>query len=243
MARPTLVVVDYAAASVKCCASGSRRWRAARRGSGAPLRVLLLERHAERDSGWWQDLISGGGYSGPGGDSLIDAGAPLRLVRCARSSIGGRCWRRRCGSRRRLLGRTPPPLPPPGADTCSTETGAITIETEPLFLHDGRHRRGGTGAPAALAMGRLDLARYVGRTNAAGWNIWRRRRGGQDVLVCTCCLRHLAERLRSRGGDRAGGGGTPRLGDRRSRTDQLVALLHDALARRKETAWTRCGRT
>jgi tetratricopeptide (TPR) repeat protein len=59
--RPTLVVVDYVASRIQPL----REWLielADHRGlEGKPLRVLLLERHADPGGGWWQEVFGWGG--------------------------------------------------------------------------------------------------------------------------------------------------------------------------------------
>ena len=70
--------MDYAAAS----ATSLRKWLevlARRRPGDKPLRLLLLERHADREAGWWSDLTRPGGLSGRGPDSLLDPAVPVIL--------------------------------------------------------------------------------------------------------------------------------------------------------------------
>jgi len=79
----TLIVVDYAAAS----ATVLRKWLevlARRRPCDKPLRLLLLERHADHEAGWWSDITRPGGLSGRGPDSLLDPAVPVVLpsLRC-----------------------------------------------------------------------------------------------------------------------------------------------------------------
>lgn len=82
-ARPTLVVVDYAASLLEPV----RQWlralsqRAAPAG-GPPLRLLLLERHASAAEGWLQSLYLGGdGLAGI--PRLFDRSASRRPGRTA----------------------------------------------------------------------------------------------------------------------------------------------------------------
>src|SRR4051794_40305803 len=57
----------------------------------APLRLLLLERHADRDVGWWADLIRPGGLSGRGPDELASPAEPIPLPPLDSPPIDGRC--------------------------------------------------------------------------------------------------------------------------------------------------------
>lgn len=78
-ARPTLVVVDYAASLVEPL----RQWlrelaQNSARVGGKPLRLLLLEREAATDGGWLQYLCLGG-YSDAGVLEFFDPLEPQRL--------------------------------------------------------------------------------------------------------------------------------------------------------------------
>ena len=78
--QPTLVVVDYAAASV----ADLRAWLEilAQREFGAnepPLRLLLLERNADLAVGWWAELTRPAGFSDPPVGDLLDPGSPIAL--------------------------------------------------------------------------------------------------------------------------------------------------------------------
>nr|WP_315240452.1 tetratricopeptide repeat protein [uncultured Albidiferax sp.] len=76
--NPTLVVVDYAAAK----AQGLGRWldELADRtvSTPHPLRVLLLERYADKDTGWWASVF-GGGWQALAKQALLDPAIPVPL--------------------------------------------------------------------------------------------------------------------------------------------------------------------
>jgi tetratricopeptide (TPR) repeat protein len=234
--QPTLVVVDYAAVSSRVL----RAWLAElARGAAAPdelpLRILLLERFADRHSGWWEDLIRPGGYSGPGPDVLIDRLAPLAL----RPLRAG-------GERRALLAqamilaapllnppRPPPPLPPPGTDLLfDRRLDDDTIDTEPLFLVMAGIVAVEQGAPTALALTRLDLARDVADAERSRLQRLARAAGTDEGLVLhlAACITLQAGCGRNEATDlineerRSLGDTTP------LRTDQFETLLRDALA-------------
>lgn len=78
--KPTLVVIDYAAALAGALADLLKILaRPETQAGGQKLRVLLLERHAERNLGWWADLIRPVSFSDPGPDELADPPEPVRL--------------------------------------------------------------------------------------------------------------------------------------------------------------------
>jgi hypothetical protein len=77
--KPTLAVVDYAASQ----AAELSRWLVGLAGNpgfdNRPLRLLLLERHAENDSGWWQTVFGRGSWEAINVQALLDPEQPLRL--------------------------------------------------------------------------------------------------------------------------------------------------------------------
>src|SRR5271155_393522 len=116
--QPTLVIVDYAAA----LARDLRAWldilaRPEAQSEGKKLRLLLLERHADCNFGWWADLLRTVSLSDPGPDELADPREPLALPILtaleARRAVLAEAMRWAA----RLLGIQPIPRPPSaGAD-------------------------------------------------------------------------------------------------------------------------------
>lgn len=92
--RATLIVVDYAAAKAQVL----REWLAElvqRPGdAGEPLRLLLLERHADASLGWWGDLTTPRGWPQQActGCSIRLSPFPCPAFETLRS--GGRFWTR-----------------------------------------------------------------------------------------------------------------------------------------------------
>lgn len=80
---PTLAVIDNAAGTARVL----RQWLvelAANPGvAGRPLRLLLLERHAERDVGWWHDLVTPRSFQEDGLLDLFDPPEPCPLATIA----------------------------------------------------------------------------------------------------------------------------------------------------------------
>ncbi len=158
--EPTLVVVDYAATS----AGPLRHWLedlADRNPADhPPLRLLLLERHASGEIGWWSELTRFAGFSTAPVEDLLDPPEPLELSRINDP-----------GERRALLGAimaasatlhgkpAAPALPAP--DTDPAFDAAITrdaIELEPLYLLMAGLTAVQTNVPRVLALTRTDLA-------------------------------------------------------------------------------------
>lgn len=160
--KPTLVVIDYAAA----LASELRTWlnilaRPEARAGGNKLRLLLLERHAERDFGWWADLTRTVSFSDPAPDELADPLEPVPLL--SLNAVEER--RILLAEAIRLAGQIArihpiPEPPPPGADAdFDRRLGDHTISNEPLYLMMAGAEAIRTGAAAALALTRTDLAK------------------------------------------------------------------------------------
>jgi hypothetical protein len=78
--KPTLVVIDYAASlarSLRTCLEALVQREPPR--DEKPLRILLLERHAERNLGWWAELMRSVSLSAPGPDEFADPPEPVAL--------------------------------------------------------------------------------------------------------------------------------------------------------------------
>ncbi|MCL5044260.1 MAG: hypothetical protein M1336_03135, partial [Deltaproteobacteria bacterium] len=81
--KPTLIVVDYAAAKARIL----RQWltELVQRQGNSPnrLRLLLLERHAQRDLGWWPELTTPGNWAQAELGNLFDPPEPIALSNIA----------------------------------------------------------------------------------------------------------------------------------------------------------------
>ena len=160
-AKPTLVVIDYAAA----LAGPLRTWleilaRPETQAGGKKLRVLLLERHAERELGWWADLLRPLSFSDPAPDELADPPEPVRLPTLSDVEDRRALLAEAMRLAGEIAGRQPVPKPPPlGANEAFDRRLADdAINNEPLYLMMAGAEAIQTGAAAALALGRVDLA-------------------------------------------------------------------------------------
>jgi tetratricopeptide (TPR) repeat protein len=77
--KPTLLVIDYAAAQAQLLAALLEAL-ADRTDYPHPLRILLLERHASTESGWWQQVFASGGYAASSKRALLDPPEPVSLA-------------------------------------------------------------------------------------------------------------------------------------------------------------------
>ncbi len=168
--KPTLVVIDYAAALARDLRIWLENLARPETQQGCPkLRVLLLERHADSEFGWWADLLRPTSFSDPAPDELADPKAPVALASLSavedRRALLAETMRLAAG----IAGLTPAPRPPPpGADALFDQRlGDDTINNEPLYLMMAGAEAVRSGAPAALALTRIDLAeRAAGRERA-----------------------------------------------------------------------------
>lgn len=157
---PVLLVIDYAATSLPVLKS----WFASLARNSAPegskLRILLLERHADPETGWWADLLRR--------ESLAVGPADL---------IGNECLRKlmpfgAVEDRRALLAEAmrlaaplldppcQPVAPPPAGENPDFDARLADgrIDNEPLYLLMAGIHGARLGAPAALARERVELA-------------------------------------------------------------------------------------
>ncbi|MFL5288490.1 MAG: hypothetical protein ACJ8AW_47935 [Rhodopila sp.] len=160
--------------------------------NGGKLRILLLERQADPEEGWWAELIRRESADRAGPADLIGKEALLALP--ALEAVQ---------DRRVLLAETmrlaaplldPPTAvqqpPPPGADTgFDARLADSRIDNEPLYLmmagvHAARH-----GAPTALALDRKELAGEMVEIETARLETFARARGFTDDGKL---LKHLA---------------------------------------------------
>ena len=164
--RDALIVVDYAATSQPVLLDWFAALAPHRNAGGHKLRLLLLERHASTETGWWAELTRPHSLDRDSAADLIDEKLPYVLPMLDAAE-----------DRRALLAEvmtkaaslfdpprrpTQPPAPgvDPGFDALLAETRP---ENEPLYLimagiHAVQH-----GAPAALALNQLELARDIAR--------------------------------------------------------------------------------
>jgi hypothetical protein len=70
--RPTLIVVDYAASRARDLRGWLVELADHPRQAGKPLRLLLLERHAEPSGGWWREAFGHGGGDSEAVERLLD---------------------------------------------------------------------------------------------------------------------------------------------------------------------------
>ncbi|AWB07516.1 hypothetical protein A6A40_21065 (plasmid) [Azospirillum humicireducens] len=159
---PSLLVIDYAAENTAIL----REWLdelALRPDPDAkkhPLRILLLERHADREVGWWADLGRQGSLSGRRGDYFLERVEPFALPTLANVEDRRSLMAEIMEQAARLESVSPAPRPPaPGADPVfDRELSADSLDNEPLYLMMAAIVALDVGARAALSRSRTELA-------------------------------------------------------------------------------------
>jgi hypothetical protein len=139
----TLVVIDYAAASERILRQLMEVLAKRVPNRKDPrLRILLLERDANWDFGWWAELTRAGGLSGRGPDSLIDPAGVVTLPNLQTIEQRRRLLSDVMRQAARIADIAEVPQPPaPGADpNFDRQLGDDTIDNEPLYLRPGSLR-------------------------------------------------------------------------------------------------------
>jgi tetratricopeptide (TPR) repeat protein len=154
--KPVLAVVDYAAGSVERLRVWLEQLAAAEHG-GEKLRVLLLEREANLDSGWLASVVSRG-YSATAVRALLDPPGPVRLEAVMEPTDRRQLLRAtvEAGAARRGVGA--PGVPAVGADVLFDRRIEEPRWGDPLTLMMAGLTALDTGLVAAMALGRWDLA-------------------------------------------------------------------------------------
>ncbi|MGJ4890352.1 tetratricopeptide repeat protein [Bradyrhizobium sp. HKCCYLRH3099] len=153
---PTLVVVDYAAKR----AAQLRGWidDLVDARSEFPLRLLLLERQAQREIGWLADMVGlGQNESSRAAQSLLDPPEPVELAEIDDTVFRREIFTTVLSRRRKDL-----PVPLPGADP---EFDRLLMQEKwagnPLFLMMAGLVAAEAGVHEALARRRTDLAAII----------------------------------------------------------------------------------
>ena len=189
----TIIVLDYAAASLPILKAWFELLAPSRHvPTDYKLRILLLERHADTELGWWADLTRRESLSHAGATDLIGEEGLYALASLAEVE-----------DRRVLLAEairlaaplldppvtTAPAPPPAGTDAWfDARLADPRIENEPLYLlmigvHAARH-----GTSAALAFGRDKLAFAMAEIERVRLERFALRRGFNDHGALLCHL-------------------------------------------------------
>ena len=177
--QPTLIVIDDAAEHVEILRDWLDELSDRTRAPNHPLRLLLLERNADTETGWWTRIFSSGGYGASSKRALLDPPQPVRLQPLAKAE-----------DRLELL-RATLEAAQPGIPIDSTLDGARVDERimkpewggDPLYLMMAALHVAQGGRLQALALGRIDLADGLARHEIDRIQELARSRSLDPVLV------------------------------------------------------------
>jgi tetratricopeptide (TPR) repeat protein len=154
--KPVLAVVDDAAGSAEKLRMWLEQLAAAMDGR-EKLRLLLLEREANLDAGWLSSLISRGD-SAAAVRGLFDPAEPVRLESVAETADRRSVLRMTMEAGAAWRGVAAPALPVAGVDSVFDGRIEEPMWGDPLNLMIAGLTALDTGLPAAMALGRADLA-------------------------------------------------------------------------------------
>jgi tetratricopeptide (TPR) repeat protein len=178
--RPTLAVIDYAASRARLLHDWLVELADNAGDSGHPLRLLLLERHANPDVGWWLEAFGKGGGDADSVRRLLDpAGGPVTLP-----TFGASERRAIFGATLKQVGSG---LQPPETPEFAHRLAELSWGGEPLFLIMAGLTAARAGLAHALALSPTDVVFEV-----AGHEIHRIREIGRHGNIDGGFLAHMA---------------------------------------------------
>jgi tetratricopeptide (TPR) repeat protein len=189
--RPTLAIIDYSAAKLSLL----RPWLtelAANLGEKSPLRLLLLERHAEAQSGWWYELAGRGDADSDAIRRLFDPADPVRLPRLIDAAHRRAVF---VGMLERLDRADVAPSEHDSA--FSNRLAEVSWGGEPLFLMMAALTAAKFGVGPSLALGRVDASFKIADIELARISQFAstgdgRRRFLQHVIACATLCQGLS---------------------------------------------------
>ena len=154
--QPTLVVIDYAAARGQALGAWLKELAGNSGESDKPLRLLLLERHADLNGGWWREAFDSGNSSAYALQGMLNPREPVKLL-----ALDPAARRQVLDAMLAKLGsgeRVPPAGAEPGFDE---QLARLTWGGDPLYLMIAASRAAETGLGNLLALNRVELVKAV----------------------------------------------------------------------------------
>ena len=151
--RPTLMIVDYAASHAQQLKGWLAELANHSANASGPLRILLLERHADDQSGWWQTVFASGGWVDQGTRALLAPEEPIKLAPLATATD-------RMALLQAVLDKTDSGIVLPSDEGYRNKLMQLTWGGHPLFLLMAALQMKQKGSEHALNLHRRDLA-YV----------------------------------------------------------------------------------
>jgi len=175
--RPTLIVVDYAAEHAERLRHWLEELADRAQPPDQPLRMLLLERDASMDTGWWKAVFQSGGYGATARRALLDPAEPVRIRPLVRVED-------RLALLQAMLEDKPDTTALLGDAAFRTKLMQLDWGGDPLFLMMAAMTMGEVDHARALALGRTDLATRLAEREAERFaNLAREHRVDPDLAI------------------------------------------------------------
>ena len=159
--QPTLVVIDYAATYGKTV----HRWLGKlvdhAKAEAPALRILLLERQADLQGGWWRTVFGGGKAQDEAIHDLLDPEKPIDIQPLAAAEHRRRIFAAALTRTAEQLGTTAPEVPE--GEAFDHQLAGLTWGGRPLFLMMAAMLATRDGIGDMLALSRTDLAMHLAR--------------------------------------------------------------------------------
>ena len=152
--QPTLIVIDYAAEQAQLLSQWLDELTDRAAPPSQPLRLLLLERSASIDTGWWATVFTAGGWGATSKRALHDPPEPVTIQPLAQAED-------RLALLRAMLEQASPDTPlsvPINDPVFRDKLMQLTWGGDPLFLMMAALAMVRIGHAKALTLGRTDLA-------------------------------------------------------------------------------------
>ena len=154
--KPTLVVVDYAATFGETLHRWLGRLVDHVKPDAKPLRILLLERQADEQSGWWRTVFGGGKARDRAIQERLDPKRPIDIQPLPASNLRREIFLAALSRSAAELEKEPPDVD--DSEEFDNRLADLTWGGRPLFLMMAAMLAARDGVGSVLALGRTDLA-------------------------------------------------------------------------------------
>ncbi|MEM8949489.1 MAG: hypothetical protein AAGA21_10315 [Pseudomonadota bacterium] len=176
--KPTLVVVDYAATFGETLYRWLGRLVDHAKADSPILRVLLLERQADEQTGWWRTVFGGGKAKDRAIQERLDPAGPIDIQPLPASNLRRKIFLAALSRSAAELEKEPPDVE--DNEDFDNRLADLTWGGRPLFLMMAAMLAARDGVPDVLALGRTDLAMDLAKrelsrigdvAKARGWTV------------------------------------------------------------------------
>ncbi len=160
---PTLIVIDNAFLSARILRKFLIELVSNPAGDGNPLRLLLLARNADKNRGWWPDLVRPRGWTDDGLIDLFDPGEPCQLPDLLSGEIRREILTAVMSMASERKGRAERLRPPRRGENTEFDRAldGVALESEPLYLLMAGMAAVDLGLPSLLTLSRRDMAEQL----------------------------------------------------------------------------------